>query len=156
MAAAADPDVAIELAHRTLVVVAPEELPLFAVTSEMYRRDPGAVEGRGDGDEVLGFGAEAITALTPVLLAVGSEVARFLLEQVRAVAADETQGTLKAMVHRLLGGPKADGVPEPAPLTAEQLRRVRAVAFERARRLKLPEEQAQLLADAMVGGLVTA
>lgn len=156
MAGDADPDLAIELARRTLMIVAPEELPLFAVTSEMYRRDPGAVDGKGSDDEVLGFGAEAITALTPVLLAVGSEVARFLLEQVRAVAADETQGTLKAMVRRLLGGPATAGAPEPAPLTSEQLGRVRAVAFERARRLKLPEAQAQLLADAMVGGLVTA
>ena len=40
-------------------------------------------------------------------------------------------------------------------LTFEQITQVRKVALERARQLDLPEAQAELLADSLVGSLAT-
>ncbi len=137
-----DPDLAIELAREAVMRLAPEEMPLFGVTSRLYAENPAAVEAQAKNDELLGFGAEALAALTPIALS----VAGFVIAQVQAVLADESQTVIRKLLRR-------EGEAGPPPLSADQLRRVREVAVERARRLKLPDEQAQLLADAMVGGL---
>ena len=136
-----DSELAIELAREAVTRLAPEEMPLFGVTSRLYAENPAAVEAQASGDEVLGFGAEALAALTPVALS----VAGFVVAQIQAVLADESQTVIRKLFRREPGGPP--------PLSTEQLRRVREVAVERAKRLKLPDDQAQLLADAMVGGL---
>jgi hypothetical protein len=153
-----DVGIAIDLARAAVGRVAPEELPLFAATSEIYRADPGAVEAETQRDELLGFGGEIAMAITPVALSVAGAVTRFLIEQLREVAGSESQDALHRLLRRVLGTDDgdADAAAAPAPLSKEQLRAVRRVALERARRLALPEAQAELLADAMVGGLVTA
>lgn len=152
-----DVGIAIELARGAVTRVAPEELPLFTATSEIYRADPGAVEAETQRDELLGFGGEIAMAVTPIALSVAGAVTKFLLEQLRDVAGSESQDALHRLVRRLVGGDGGDGDDAaPVPLTRDQLREVRRVALERARRLAMPDAQAELLADAMVGGLVTA
>ncbi|MEA2223867.1 MAG: hypothetical protein QOH83_2243 [Solirubrobacteraceae bacterium] len=155
---AVDVEIAIDLAHDVLTQVAPEELALFAVTSSAYRADPGGVAPSAR-DEMLGFGAEAITALTPVMLSVAGAVASYVLAQVRAVAQEESESAIRGMVRKLFRlSAKGDdaGAPAPPVLTGDQLRLVRDIALERARALKLPHEEAQLLAEALVGRLAIA
>jgi hypothetical protein len=63
------------------------------------------------------------------------------------------------MVGRLLRSstPDTDDAPGPVPgLTRDQLSAVRRLALEKANELRIPPEQAQLLADSMVGSLVLA
>jgi hypothetical protein len=154
-----DPDLAVDLARDLLGRLAPEELPLFAVTSELYRRNPAAVEAQAGSDEMLGFGAEIITAMTPVVLSIAGAVVNVLIEQVREAAKDESEGVVRSMVHRLFrsfGAPAGSAEPRPVTLTRDQLRAVRQAALDRARALKLPDSDAQLLAEAVVGSLATA
>jgi hypothetical protein len=51
--------------------------------------------------------------------------------------------------------PGAPAEPPPPELSEEQLGRVRALALEKARLLKLSDAKAELLADSIVGGLAT-
>ena len=154
-----DPELAVDLARDVLGQVAPQELPLFDVTSEFYRRDPDAVEAQAGSDDMLGFGAEVITAMTPVVLSVAGAVVNVLLDQVRAAAKAESEGVVRGIVRRLFrsAGAHRDSDVEPSiALTAEQLGAVRRAALDQARALKLPDPDANLLADAMVGRLATA
>lgn len=150
-----DSDLTVDLARDVLGDVAPEELPLFAVTSELYRRDPRAVEAQAGSDDMLGFGADVIAAMAPIVLSVAGEVVSTLLKQLRMAVEGESESAVKALVRRMLRSDRSEA-PSGAALTTQQLREVRDVALSRARALNVPEKDAQLLAEAMVGRLATA
>ena len=161
-----DDELVAELAREAVAKTAPQELPLFRATKEAYFRDPeGTLRAQKAKDEMLGFGVEtAVTLLAPIALAVGKDVIQYLVAQAGEAAKDEGGPRLRRLVRRMFG--KTDGAepaaaeavddPEPPALTPEQLAEVRAIAVEKARQLNVPPEQAELLADAMVGDLVTA
>ncbi|MGH3071588.1 MAG: hypothetical protein ACRDNB_04860 [Gaiellaceae bacterium] len=159
VAAATPDDLVAELARATVERAAPEELPLFGPISEAYQKDPKALESGRARDEMLGFGAEAAVMLvTPVALQVARDVLGFLHEQLRERAREHGEGAIDRIIARLVGmktgaAPAAEPVPE---LSDAQLEQVRALAFEKARTLKLSEERAELLADSLVGSLATA
>src|SRR2546425_11933887 len=86
-------DVARELVTQT----APQELPLFRRLSETYFKNFKAPsQTRVDQvpkDEKLGFGmGEAVMFLTPIILAVGTEVVQYLAEQVVKTVKEEGAG----------------------------------------------------------------
>jgi hypothetical protein len=160
-----EPDRALleELARTVLEHSAPEELVIFDETSEEYFRDPDGVLHPARRDEALGFGLD-LALLTPYVLAVATPVLTFLLRTVADAAKEEATPRVRELVRRLFnrsegdrggqGTPASDGAP--VALTAEQAREVREVALARATDLGLPAEQARLLADSVVGGLVVA
>ena len=125
--------------------LAPEELPLYPSLLSQFQ---GANRGRGDKsshDQFLGFGAaEALTMLTPVIL---SFTGSFWQALVAEAARSSVHGVLDYVKAHLPGRHEAS----PPPLTADQLQLVRTVAEREARRLDISEDQAGLLADAMVG-----
>jgi hypothetical protein len=145
-----------ELARLALEQAAPEELVLFQETAEEYFRDPQGVLDRGRRDEALGFGLD-MALLGPYVLAVATPVVRFLASTVAGAVGEELKPMLARLVRRLLrqpdSGPEGDGQ-APPPLSPDQARRVRDIAYRRARELGLAEGQAELLADSVVGGLV--
>lgn len=160
VAAATPDDLVAELARATVARAAPEELPLFAPMSEAYLADPKALEPGKGRDEMLGFGVDAAVLLvTPVALQVARDVLGFLHEQLRERAREHGEGAVDRIVARLVGKQDAaaeaetEAVPE---LTDAQLEQVRALAFEKARSLKLSDARAELLADSLVGSLATA
>jgi hypothetical protein len=159
-----DRDLLEELARTILEHSAPEELVIFEETSEEYFRDPEGVLHPARRDEALGFGLD-LALLTPYVLAVATPVLTFLLQTVTAAAKEEATPRVRELVRRLFnrgggegtaGGPGEDGGDAPVALTGEQARQVREVALARATDLGLPAEQARLLADSVVGGLVVA
>jgi hypothetical protein len=159
-APAADRDLLEELARTILEHSAPEELVIFEETSEEYFRDPDAVLHPARRDEPLGFGLD-LALLTPYVLAVAAPVLGFLVQTVAAAAKEEATPRVRELVRRLFNRSAGEGVrPEqddqPLALTVEQAREVREVALARAADLGLPAEQARLLADSVVGGLVVA
>ena len=82
---------------------------------------------------------------------------RFLASTVAEAVGQEAKPLVARLVRRLLRQPGP--APEPAseappPLTTEQARQVRELAYQHAKRLGLDEDQAVLLADSMVGRLV--
>jgi hypothetical protein len=160
-----DRDLLEELARTILEHSAPEELVLFEETSEEYFRDPEGVLHPARRDEALGFGLD-LALLTPYVLAVATPVLTFLLQTVTAAAKEEATPRVRELVRRLFnrgggertaeGGPGDGAGDAPVALTGEQARQVREVALARATDLGLPAEQARLLADSVVGGLVVA
>jgi hypothetical protein len=156
--------VAVEVARDLVARTAPQELPLFRATSAAYLDDPEKVlRARGGRDEMLGFGVEgAVMLLTPVALEIAKAVVSFLATQVRNAVEKETSDAIARRVHGLFhpssapGGTDAAGSSSAPRLTREQLAQVHDLALEKARALDLPEAEAGLLADAMVGSLAVA
>jgi hypothetical protein len=136
------------LGRELVAVLAPEELPLYPSLLSQFQ---GAKRGRGgkrsSDDQFLGFGAaEALTMLTPVILAFTSSVWQALVAEAAQSAA---HGVVDYVRSHLPGHHEAAA----PPLTADQLQLVRTVAERQARRLGISEGQAGLLADAMMGVL---
>jgi hypothetical protein len=173
VSATVDDALVAQLARDAVGKAAPEELPLFRATSEAYFRDPSSVEkGDGSRDEMLGFGVDAaLVLITPVALSVARDVLNFVVAQVRAKAREHGTEAVDKLTDRILkrgdddekpAEPAAATAPEAAPapaaaeLTDDQLEQVRALAIEKAKQLKLPDDKAQLLADSLVGSLATA
>lgn len=144
-----------ELSRDLVSEVAPQELPLFRAASEAFYKDPENLTAeRPATDDMLGFGTgEAVALLTPVIIAVSQQVVLFVMEQVKK--SGEEQGatlineTVKKMFKKFRPARK-DG---PVPLDSEQLAQVRKMALKQALELKLSEQRARLLADAIVGRL---
>ncbi len=151
-----------EFAKQVLGEVAPEELAVFDETAQEYHEDPQGVLSASGRDEAVGFGLD-IALLTPYVLAVSGPVLAFLLKTVGDAAKKESQPLIADWVHRLFRHshgdkkPESDQKPDPdepeAILSPEEAEQVREVALARAHDLKLPDEKARLLADAIVGGL---
>lgn len=152
-----DPQLVLALARAAVERAAPEELPLFPATGAAFVADPDAVERRVEREETLGFGIEIAAALAPYALAVARAVIKFVYEQVAAAAREEGEKAIREKVKAIfarLGGKKPDT--EVPALSPEQLGEVRATAIAKARELGLDEARGNLLADAMVGTLVTS
>lgn len=156
VAAAEHDDLVAALARAAVARAAPEELPLFRATSEAYFRDPSSVTAPKRRDDVLGFGVDAaVLLISPIALQVAKDVLGFLHGALRERAREHGEHALDRLLARLVGRDAEAGA-EAVELSDEELARVRAVALEKARALKLPDEKAALLADSLVGSLATA
>jgi hypothetical protein len=140
------------LAETALERAAPEELAVFDETAEEYFRAPDAVLNPKQRDEAVGFGLD-LALLTPTVLAAASSVVHFLLGVVGETVRDEAKASVAEQVRRLL---RHAGDAAPASLSAEQLRRVRDLAYQRVKATGADEAQASLVADAIAGGLAVA
>jgi hypothetical protein len=149
-----------ELAREQVAKIAPQELPLFRTTSEAYFENPErTLERASSRDEKLAFGGVevGVAFLTPFVMPVAKEVVEFLVGEVKQYLKSESSGLIGEYVKKLFRKfrPAQEHEEMPPPLTLDQARRVRDRAYEKARELKLSEEQADLLADSLVGSLVT-
>jgi hypothetical protein len=162
-----------DVARDALQQVAPQELWRFRAASQAYFDDPDRVVTAGKSeDEMLGFGAEQqITLLTPLVLAMATQVVKFVAEEVakslKAESPSVIQQYVRMIFKRVTPTDKVTPTDEmlsteetpaavsvPMALTPEQLARVRDIALETARRLNLADDRAELLADSLVGRLV--
>ncbi|MBN1203836.1 MAG: hypothetical protein JXB05_02790 [Myxococcaceae bacterium] len=155
---------AADLAQAFVAQGAPQELPLFGAMREVYLRDPErALAQQSSKGQPLGFGmAEAAVLLTPVALKVATEVVRFISGELGKHLKEEGSGVLRSLVRRIFQWFKpsreepAKEKALPPRLTPELLVEVHAIALAQARQVHIPEQQAQLLADSMVGSLSMA
>jgi len=161
-----------DLARDAVAEIAPHELPMFRLQSEAYFKDPdSAFEGHTGGEDMLGFGAGAAAAfLTPAVLAVTTAIVKFVADEVKESVQEEGGDLISDIVKRMFkkfrpeekkeGEGKKDeskkdkGKEGPLPLTPEQLKKVRELAFEQALQLRLSENTAETLAESLVGSLV--
>jgi hypothetical protein len=148
-----------EFARQLLSETAPEELAIFDETADEYYRDPEGVLSASGRDEAVGFGLD-IALLTPYVLAIAGSVLTFLVDTFVDAAKNESKPVVADLVRRLFRRGRQDAkAPEkaaPVALSATQVEKVRELALARARDLKLPDNKARLLADAIVGGLNVA
>lgn len=157
MATSDEDDLVLDLARGVIAQAAPHELPVFRATAAAYLQDPQRVE-TAQKDEMLGFGVDALAALTPCVLVVARAVVEFVAEEVAKALKDEGAGRIQQVVRRLLRRSDVSedsAVPSSARLTQDQLGRVHRLALEKSAALNLSPSQAQLLADSMVGSLVS-
>lgn len=155
-----------DLAEPLVVEFSPAERDeLFALLSEAHFNHPEAFASTDKGGGPLAFGLPELTVLlTPVMLAAMNEVVRYVVE--KAVARG-TKATANA-IRRLLGRGRTTrpaATPGPAPqsaasaepaeeelvLTPEQWSEVRQIVLRVARKGGVPDGQASLIADAVVG-----
>ncbi|HEX2062804.1 MAG TPA: hypothetical protein VHE80_00120 [Acidimicrobiales bacterium] len=149
---------AAELAREVVARVAPHEERIFGPISRAYFQDPDQAFKQHPREEKLGFGVESIAMLTPYALAIARPVVQLVIGELSKNLTERSTDAVLRWVRRLFGHGEGDpeaGDPEPAPqpLTSEQLSRVHALAFEKARELELPEREAARLADATVASL---
>jgi hypothetical protein len=163
-------EVVLELSRELVGSIAPQELPMFRANSRAYLADPQRALAPAQGqDEMLGFGVGEIAAfITPVVLEAVRAVVRFLVEEGGKALRSESQSVIGSWIKSLfkvVPRPSeaqvvtaAKAVPEatsaPAALSLEQLRRLRAVAFDKARQY-VDEVRAAQLADELVGRIAT-
>jgi hypothetical protein len=146
-------EVVSSLSRELVSGLAPEELPLYPSLLTQFQRAKGGKDGKGgkrgrksSDDQLLGFGgAEAIDMLTPVILAFTNGFWQALVAE---AAKGSAHGVLEYVRAHLPGHHEAA-----PPLTEDQLKLVRTVAERETLRLNLPEGQAGLLTDAMMGAL---
>jgi hypothetical protein len=125
---------------------APEELDLFnALSEEYFNHGITYIEPK---DDKLGFGVgEAVTYLTPIALAVMTEVLKYLATQ---LARDAVERLIKR-----IRSSEAGGKPSPSPLSPEHIIRIRELVAEKARQLGISEPESAILARAVVNRLAT-
>jgi len=138
-----------DLARWVTAQVAPEEEELFGVINDAYRADPDRFAAGGkDGDEMLGFGVEAVAALmTPVVLAAVAEVARYLATQVGDAV------RVRLWLRRGRPAPAAAVDVDVPRLDDTQLAHVREIVLGKCAQAGVENGRSQLLADSVVGAL---
>ena len=140
-----------ELAQQVLQTTAPEELAIFDETADEFFADPqGVLEAEGR-DEAVGFGVE-LALLTPYVLIAVKAVIQLLASMLGDAVKKEGQPSVDSFIRRLFGRHE-QGSSGPVALTPDQLALVRKVAAERARLVGLKQDRADLLADAIAGGI---
>lgn len=146
-----------DVARVIVARVAPAELPVFRVVSKAYFADPARALGGVGSSGPLGLGAtDAVMLLSPVTLAVATEVTRYLLSQIVIPAAVRGGAAATRAVRRIFG--VGSGAREPViaaesamELTDAQWTHVRQIVVEVVGRCALSEDVAQLIGDAVVG-----
>ena len=130
---------------------APQELPTFSVMSEAYFNNPEKMrKGLAGKEEILGLDIVGTTSLifTPIALAFVDTIIKSLSEEVV-----ESSSVKRLLVKLHLAKQEEKKVTLPLSLTPIQLREVREKAVAQAKQFKLPQKQAELLADSLVGKL---
>jgi hypothetical protein len=148
-----------EVSKDLITQLAPQEKALFQPISEAYFKNPEKTLSENKAkDEMLGFGAaEAVTLLTPVILAVSGDVIKFLIAEAQKAVQSESTDLINETVKGWFGKFHAkEDKKSPPPLTPDQLEQVRKVAMKKAKQLSLSDKNTKLLADAIVGSLATA
>lgn len=142
----ADDVLAAGLGRNLVATLAPAELPLFDQTWQALGRNPGRRGRRRE--EPLGFGLPEASEV--LVTAVASGVVTSVLQD---LGKDFGSWSVR-MLARIRRRPPA--VPDPLPpLPAARLRQIRQTAFRKARKLGMPEAQAEALADALISDLAT-
>ena len=141
------------LTDAVLAASAPEELEVFRARRTELVAGRGTVP-RPERDTALGSGAEVVVLLTPYVVAAATAAVRFLGKLLAGAAEEEVQPMLRTWVRRLLHRDPADETVAPVP--AATLRRVHETASTVCRQMGLQDDDALLIADALVGRLSLA
>ncbi|MFF5705241.1 hypothetical protein ACFY7H_22480 [Streptomyces sp. NPDC012794] len=133
------------LARSAVAEIAPEELELFDQTARAFFAQP-VPHRAATARDPIGMGLETVVGvLSGVALAVTTSV----LQHVAVQAADRTRNRFR-FGRRRQAAPSA---PDPEPLSDAHVGRLRELARKRGVELGLTPDRAELLADALVGGL---
>ena len=147
-----------DLSRDVVMQVAPQELPLFRANQEAFFRNADELTANQTSrDDMLGFGqGEMLALMTPAVLLVTQQVVLFVMEQVKKSVQEQGATLIDESVKNMFKKFRREEGKQPSPLTAEQLAQIRKIAVKKGQELKLSEERARLLADALIGSLAIA
>ncbi len=152
-----DDELVRDLARVMVVEAAPDELPVFPALADAYFADPAralrAPRRRDSRGDPLEFGAaEVVVLVTPVAIAVASGVVQDLAAELARNAATRVTQAVRRLL-RLADGERAQPGEVGLALTGERCAEIRANVFDTAVAYGLSQDEAGLLADAVVGRL---
>ena len=157
----------VDAARDVVAAIAPQELPLVTPISSAYFANPeDTLRRRQSKDKPLGFGVPGDVAqlVTPIALAVMTQVVSFLAQEISKSVKAEAPNVINDLVKSLFSKFRRTeasataarpSTTQPA-LTPAQLAQVREIALQKARQLGLTASKAELLADSLVGGLAVS
>jgi hypothetical protein len=146
-----------DIAYDIIAQTAPRELPLFSMTSEAYFQNPDRMRrSQKSKDEMLGFGIDAATVafLSPIILTIVDETIKVITEEVIPEHIKKS-GIVRKFFKRDRPAQEASKQVK-LSLTPDQLQKVQEQAISSALQFKVPREQAELLANVLVGKLALA
>jgi hypothetical protein len=145
----------VEVSQEFITLHADEEEPIFQDLCEAYFQNMDIVlKSPDERDEPLGFGiGEPVTYLTPAVIYILSKVVNFLLEIAKESIKDGSEELLSEAVKDQFKKYRSKNIA--SPLTPEQLLQVRELILSNSKKLNLPRKKANLLADVVVGSLVS-
>lgn len=145
----------VETVSRSIVrEAAGDELEFFDELAAEYFKDPSPPRPR---DPALGSGlGEGLAAVTPAAIAMASAVLSNLLGGATDAIRDDGGATIKQKLSELFRRQREDEGTKaaPAPLTQEQLKRVKTIAKREAKRFGIDDKTAKNMADALIGAIV--
>jgi hypothetical protein len=145
-----------DIARDVLSEVAPQEVPIFAAVSRAYFADPAAALKQSQSkDYVLGFGAGTLTVLlTPAILHILSEVLEFLTRVAKKAVEDGLAKEIPEVVKAMFARFRSSEPAIPSVLSKEQIGLVHGNVLRAAKKLRLPVDKAESLANAVTAQLV--
>ena len=140
-----------EVSKQLVSQFAPEELDIFDELYSEYKMHPAGLPSEQGRDDPLGSGlGEMIVAITPAASAMATAVVSFVVSEVLKASQEEASEKIKAKVKGVFN-PKASE--KQAPLSPEQLEKVKKLAAKRALDFGLSPEKAKQMSLALVGSL---
>ena len=142
-----------DLTRSALAYALPEEVGVFEKSREDFLERRGSVEHQAQ-EDVLGFGVEAVTLLTPYVVAAATAAVRLLAGLFLDAANTEAKTVVARWVSHLLHGEQADAAPPSAALPPDVALRVHDVTLSVCRDLGLDPTDASLVSDTVTGRLL--
>ena len=152
----ADAILVTDVAREVVSEIAPQEMPIFAAVSRAYFADPDdALKHFRSKDHVLGFGMEALAVLlTPVILQILSEVFEFLTTVAKKGVEDGVKKEVSELVAAMFKKFHSSKPTIPSILTKDQIGLVHGNVLLAAKKLRVPADKAESLANAVTAQLV--
>ena len=142
-----------ELTRAALVYAVPEEVGVFEKSHDSFLQRRGSVERQSE-DDVLGFGVEAVTLLTPYVVAAATAAVRLLAGLFLESAKNEAKPLVARWVSHLMHGDEGEAAPAGAALPSDVTLRVHDVTMSVCRDLGLDATDASLVSDTVTGRLL--
>jgi hypothetical protein len=152
----ADATLVTDIARDILTEVAPQEMPIFPAASRAYFADPAAALKKSRSrDYVLSFGIDGLSVLlTPAVLYILSEVLPFLTRIAKKAAEDGLAKEIPDIVKAMFRKFQSSEPRIPPVLTRKQIGLIHGNVLLAAKKLRLPVDKAQSLANAVTAQLV--
>lgn len=151
--------------------IAPEESDFFYEISDAYFTNPELLKNINSGDDPVGFGIEGVIEMvSPATIGIVSTVITYIATEIFGAAkgalTDELKNKIKSLFDKDKLNNKDKGtdisknnIPEKentVALTSDQLKQIRDKAIEEGLALKLSNQKATELANALIASIVTA